>query len=133
MKLFIRLLPGIAWFFIILYLLTIPGKQLPQADWMDSLHIDKLVHISLFCMLTLLFFWGIVSTKPGIYNRSLLFLIAALGLAYGIAMEFVQKYWIPNRSFDIWDIVADGAGSFVPLLFIGLLVKQLHLQLHRDS
>jgi VanZ family protein len=26
-------------------------------------------------------------------------------------MEFVQHYFIPNRSFDLGDIIADGAGS----------------------
>ena len=118
MKLLIRLLPGIAWFFLILYLLTIPGKELPQADWMDNLHVDKLIHISLFGGLTFLFFWGILSTKPGVEVRTLLITIAILALSYGIAMEFVQKYWIPNRSFDGWDIVADGVGSFLPLCFV---------------
>ena len=128
MKNVLKLIPGIAWFFLILYLLTIPGKELPQISWMDKLQVDKLIHISLFFTLTLLFFWGIVSTKPGIYNRRLLLLIALLALGYGIALEFVQKYWIPNRSFDGWDILADGIGSFLPLLLIKPLAKALKLQ-----
>ncbi len=31
-------------------------------------------------------------------------------------MEFIQKYFIPNRSFDIGDIIADGIGSAAGLL-----------------
>jgi len=34
-----------------------------------------------------------------------------LAIAYGISIEFIQKNWIPNRAFDIGDIIADTAGS----------------------
>ena len=128
MKNVLKLLPGIAWFLLILYLLTIPGKELPQISWMDELQIDKLIHISLFFMLSFLFFWGIVSTKPGAYSRKLLLVIALLALGYGIALEFVQKYWIPNRSFDGWDILADGIGSFMPLLLFKRLTRIFKLR-----
>ena len=37
-------------------------------------------------------------------------------------MEFVQKYWIPNRSFELGDIVADSAGC---LLALGITLKNL--------
>ena len=123
MKAFVKLLPSIAWFTIILYLLTLPGSDLPKIGWMDYIYGDKLIHMGLFFMLTFLFFWGIVSTKPGLFSKKTIFIIALFGLAYGIAMEFVQKYWIPNRSFDVWDILADGVGSFLPLLFIGRMKK----------
>lgn len=123
MKAFVKLLPAIAWFIVILILLTLPGKDLPSAGWMDDLHIDKFVHVFLFSVLVTLFFWGIVSTKPGTNEKRVLFFIAIAALLYGIAMEFVQKYWIPNRSFDIWDIAADGAGSFLPFLLINNIKK----------
>ena len=44
-------------------------------------------------------------------------LIGLLWLAYGIGMEFVQKYFIPNRSFDIGDIIADGVGCAAGLVY----------------
>lgn len=45
------------------------------------------------------------------------FLITAgLGLVYGIVMEFVQKNYIPNRSYDVWDIVADGIGCIIAVV-----------------
>ena len=28
-------------------------------------------------------------------------------------MEFIQKFFIPNRSFDLGDIIADGVGCVV--------------------
>jgi VanZ family protein len=43
-------------------------------------------------------------------------------LLYGIAMELVQKYFIPNRSFDFKDVIADTIGIVVGLL---LSIKML--------
>jgi VanZ family protein len=117
MKLSVRLLPALLWFGLILYLLTIPGEELPEVNWMDGLPIDKVVHITLFLVLVLLSYWGIVSTKPGKYPKRKLLYLGIAAIVYGIVLEFVQKYWVPNRSFDGWDIVADGTGSFLPLLF----------------
>ena len=31
-------------------------------------------------------------------------------------MEFVQKYFIPNRSFDVMDMIADGIGSVIGVI-----------------
>jgi len=50
--------------------------------------------------------------------------IALSGCVYGIAMEFVQKYWIPNRSFDIGDIIADTIGSIAGLVFATKLLTK---------
>ena len=38
-------------------------------------------------------------------------------------MEFVQKNYIPNRSFDIWDVAADAAGSLVAMLIVNKSIK----------
>jgi VanZ family protein len=39
------------------------------------------------------------------------------GIVYGIAMEIVQKYFIPFRSFDLGDIIADGIGCVAGYFF----------------
>jgi VanZ family protein len=43
---------------------------------------------------------------------------------YGIGMELVQKYLIPNRSFDLKDILADGLGCGIGLLISGRYIKK---------
>jgi len=43
--------------------------------------------------------------------------IALYGLAYGIIMEFVQKYLVPFRGDDVWDMAVDGLGAFVAFLW----------------
>lgn len=104
---------GIVWFFIILYLLTIPGNDLPKISWMDTLHLDKLVHAGLFFILCFLF---IHSSAKRENHWGYILMIMLLGCLYGIIMEFVQKYWIPMRSFDVYDMLADGVGSALAVL-----------------
>lgn len=43
--------------------------------------------------------------------------LALIWVAYGIGMEFVQKYFIPGRSFDVGDILADAAGCTVGVVY----------------
>jgi hypothetical protein len=39
-------------------------------------------------------------------------------------MELIQKYFIPNRSFDLKDILADGLGCGIGLLISGWYIKK---------
>ena len=51
--------------------------------------------------------------------------IALYSFLYGVIMEFIQKYFIPNRSFDLGDIAADGMGSGIGLLLsVKLYIKK---------
>jgi len=58
------------------------------------------------------------SGKKNVQNntRKIFFQIMILGFLYGIVMELVQKYFIPFRSFDLGDILADGVGCFLGYL-----------------
>ncbi|MEO5946521.1 MAG: VanZ family protein [Chitinophagaceae bacterium] len=103
------LLPAIAWLIISTVLLTLPGSAFPKEDWLSKIWFDKWVHIGLFTIMVFLCCWAITKLKKN--NLKKLFLITALiSLIYGIGMEFVQKYFITNRSFDIGDIIADAIG-----------------------
>jgi VanZ family protein len=50
--------------------------------------------------------------------------IAIYFFLYGIAMELIQKYFIPNRSFDLKDILADGLGCGIGLFISGWYIKK---------
>ena len=93
-------------------LLTLPGSALPREDWLDKVYFDKWVHIFLFAIMTWLGCLSVMAASvPQKWNSGFLW-VAIACLLYGIVMEFVQDYWIPRRSFDLGDIVADGAGSW---------------------
>lgn len=44
-------------------------------------------------------------------------LITVSAIAYGIVIEFIQRDFIPNRSFDVWDIAADIVGSIIAFIW----------------
>ena len=116
-------IPAIIYFIITVVLLTLPGAAFPSEDWMSDIQFDKIIHIGLFSLLTFLICYGLYRTqKSGRMSRPLpadqksvlkrSFLITAIAaLVYGIIMEYVQRDFIPNRSFDSGDILADGIGA----------------------
>jgi VanZ family protein len=114
------ILPAIAWFVLTTVLLVLPMPVLPKGEWMVKVPLfDKWVHIGLFSMLTVLCCRGFYRRKKSVVeNLSHYFIRIAIGcLIYGIVMEFVQKYFVPNRSFDEVDIIADGVGATLGCLF----------------
>ncbi len=112
-----RFIPAIILFIISLVLLCLPGSTIPKYPWLALIHADKWVHICMFFMLCFLFARPFRVSSLDISQRNKWFLFIMLsGIAYGTAMEFVQKYWIPNRSFELGDIAADTAGCFFAYL-----------------
>ena len=107
----------VAWLLIITFLLCIPGTQLPKIKWENKIFLDKWAHVFLFMVLVIL--WNkAYSGKKDIQanTRKIFFQIMILGFLYGILMEIVQKYFILNRSCDLIDILANGAGCFIGYL-----------------
>jgi VanZ family protein len=106
------------WFIISVILLTLPGSAFPKEDWLSKIWFDKWVHIGMFLIMVILFCWGILSKEQFLQKRSQYFLLAAfICLAYGVIMEFVQDNFIPNRSLDTGDMLADAAGCFTGWFF----------------
>lgn len=102
------------WFALSFILLIIPGKNLPEVTFLDKIYFDKWVHITLFGVLVHLSYTALKKIFP--LSSKFFFKAAMYAWLYGIAMEFVQKYWVPNRSFDITDIIADGVGCCLAYL-----------------
>ncbi len=117
---YLYLFAAISWFIISVILLTLPGTAFPQEDWLDKIWFDKWVHIGMFGVMVILWCLAIRSLKKnsdGVRLRRLFFIVALCALGYGILMEFLQAGFIPFRSFDIGDIVADAVGSAAGLIF----------------
>ncbi|MEO9147438.1 MAG: VanZ family protein [Ginsengibacter sp.] len=111
---FKRFLPGIAWFFIVGILTLMPGKDVPEVDWLEIKNLDKLVHAALFGGLTLLFCLPYFKAnfshqkKINIYIR-----ISLASIIWGITVEIIQKYFIPGRDFELLDWAADSLGVLI--------------------
>src|SRR5476651_2636087 len=114
---FSRFVPAIIWFIISLVLLCLPGSTIPKYPWLATIHADKWIHIWMFFILCFLFARPFRLSGLAMSQRKKWFLFIMLcGIAYGTIMEFVQKYWIPNRSFELGDIAADTVGCLLAYL-----------------
>ena len=107
----IAFVPAAVWLIISIILLTLPGSDIPQSSFFEIVYFDKWVHIGMFALLMLL--WCFPFLKKEIRVSNVFVIIGLSVIAYGILMEFVQKYFTTDRSFDITDIMADSAGVII--------------------
>ena len=102
---------AIIWLFLISVLFFLPGSALPKEGMFGIPHFDKYVHAGFFSIL--LFLWRFYFDEAARYS----WLLFALALCYGLAVELIQHYFIINRSFDWTDLVADMVGTVIGLWF----------------
>jgi VanZ family protein len=123
-KYFSALYIPIVWTLVIGILMCLPGRMLPKEEGFSIPQFDKFVHITLFG--GFVFLWSLWLTRRVSVTAVLLrwfFVFYVLANVYGISMEYVQKYWIPGRDYDLADIIADmiGAGLAYGLVNFTLL------------
>jgi hypothetical protein len=128
-KTYFFFLAGVAAFILSLILLTLPGSDLPSEEWFDKIWLDKWIHIGMFSGLTWLWcrYMHLLKSNDALYSfRRAFITIGLIFLGYGITMEFVQKYLIPLRSFDVMDILADSIGCALGAFFsIRMYIKKI--------
>jgi VanZ family protein len=114
-----KFIPGIAWFFVVLIAVCIPGENLPKVDnWLIKIDYDKLIHVGIFAVLAFLFMHPI--TKSSLHIKEKWYYCIKITLAaiiWGITTELLQKYFVPGRSFSLSDWLADSIGGIAALVF----------------
>jgi glycopeptide antibiotics resistance protein len=111
-----KYIPGIAWFFLTLIAISIPGKQLPKfGAWFEQISFDKLIHTFLFGMLAVFVMLPVaLSNISTTQQKNNWFIKVALGTAiWGLIAELIQKYFIPMRSYDVVDLMANTLGALI--------------------
>lgn len=110
----IQFIPGIAWFLFVLTLICLPGKSIPQATWLNIVNFDKMVHAALFGGIVFLFCMPFKKSVLAVSEKQALFLKITLAtIVWGLCTEFIQKYFIPGRQFDLMDWAADSLGAIL--------------------
>jgi VanZ family protein len=102
----------IAWTLLIIIAMCLPGNYIPNEQGFKLPNFDKLVHMGMFG--GFVFLWSLYLTKSRSRAGRLLlgfFCFYLLANGFGVAMEYVQKYWIPGRDYDLADIIADMFGA----------------------
>jgi VanZ family protein len=114
-----KFIPGIAWFFLVLILICIPGFDLPKVDkWLIEINFDKLIHVGLFAVLAYLFMYPLNRLNLTAKERwQYAIRIAIATVIWGVTTELIQKFFIPGRSFTLGDCISDGLGGIVALIY----------------
>lgn len=104
----------LAWTIAVQVLLCLPGATISGISGPEIPHFDKYVHFILFGVLGVLwsyYVWAKKKMEPAVAKWFRFVFMAVV--ANGILLEVVQYCFIPDRSFDWWDILADAAGAAV--------------------
>jgi len=116
----------IAEILIIFIIMSMAGNKLPaENSFTYAFKVDKIVHIVLFFILsyTLLLYFK-KSDKKYLKNKRIQIIAIISCIVYGILLEFYQKLFVPSRSFDITDMLANAIGSIFGLLFFYCYVNK---------
>ena len=113
-------------FVLIFILLSMPGSDIQSTDWISIiLHLpfaDKVIHMGLFGSLALsIFFHFEQYSNISFRSTRTKALTLILCILYGIGMEFYQKYFVPSRSLDVIDMLADAMGALLALPFLNMV------------
>ena len=107
-------LPLGIWFLILLVLVCLPGEDLPESDFLSGINFDKLVHAGLFGGIVFLFCWPFKKSSIERKEKVSLFLKATIATCiWGITTEFIQKFFVTGRQFDLLDWTADNLGAII--------------------
>lgn len=109
-----RIIPALLWSGIIFFLCFLPGSAFPKEDWLDRIYFDKWVHAFLYFVLFFLIYYF-----PKKKSISIYIIATALCVAQGVLIEFIQSSTlVKNRSFDVYDIVANVVGVLLAWIAI---------------
>ena len=103
---------AISWLVLIAILHALPGDNISKFDFLDVLHIDKLVHTTLFMIAFILLAYA----DKRQYNLISFHYITVSLAMYGLALEYSQGYFFENRSMDVFDWLADICGILIGIL-----------------
>jgi len=99
---------------------SIPGDNLPQLNFQFS---DKIIHILVFFFLYFSFFYSLKNQIISVKLSQLADLFGVIFVfIFGITDE-IHQYFVPNRTCDIFDIIADLFGGLMGYLIVLLITK----------
>lgn len=120
----------VAEFVLVFVLLSIPGNEFSDhSSWISKImalpFADKVVHMGLFGSLALSLFFHFEMLAHSIYQTNRAKAIALIiCILYGIGMEYYQKFFVPNRGFEVLDMLADAIGALCALPLFELFGKR---------
>lgn len=111
--------PAILWWLTVLILICTPGQDLPKlGNWADAIGLDKIIHIIIFGLMAYFFMRPVAVKELTSDQKRNIFLRTSIAIAiWGLATEYIQEYWVINRTFDVFDFFADAVGATVAFFY----------------
>lgn len=105
--------PPALWAAFILLLTSIPGSDIPHVGLLSFRGSDKLVHATMYAIFALLATHSLL--RSGRPLRQVV-LVVVLGIALFAALDEWHQQFIPGRSMDVFDWLADLSGATIGIL-----------------
>jgi VanZ family protein len=105
--------PPVLWAAFILLLTSIPGSDIPHVGFLSFRGSDKLVHATMYAIFALLATHSLL--RAGRPLRQVVVMVM-LGIALFAAMDEWHQQFIPGRSMDLFDWLADLSGATIGIL-----------------
>lgn len=106
-----RLFAALLWLLFVLVALLTPGNNLPKVPLFP--YADKLIHFTVFGILT--FLWcrvGTLDEEKNIRRGKIMTNLLVFSIFFPIVIEYLQMH-VPNRSFEVEDILANLVGGLI--------------------
>jgi hypothetical protein len=111
---------SITWFCVVTILSVMPGNYFPKVN---VINFDKVVHFILYFTCVTALLWSMY-----FHNITNAYLKAmAFSIIYSILIEIIHGNWCINRSFDLFDILANSIGAIAASLLIEFKFKNTRL------
>lgn len=107
--------PFILWLVIIFVQSSLPAIELPPVDIIGA---DKLIHLGVFGLLAALCYISLIHiTKNNTFSQNPLTWSVVITAVYGASDE-IHQYFVPNRSAEVLDWIADLLGILIMAFLI---------------
>ncbi|MEM7549014.1 MAG: VanZ family protein [Bacteroidota bacterium] len=116
---------SLIWAALIIVAALIHFRHIDNSPWSSLPYADKYAHFLLYSVFSFLTFLGFQNSFKKLWK------LTAVTIAYAISIEFIHLI-IPYRTFELFDIVANGFGTIIGILAFyimkNLLAKPLFLK-----
>ena len=87
--------------------------------------LDKFIHVMIHWVLCFLWLWHSFLGDKSHFFSKYIFVILSVCFSYGVLIEALQHWFTQSRMFDLFDILANGIGCLLGLLFFWMIKKKL--------
>ncbi len=109
---------GIVYTLFITVVFLSPAREMPEPI---IPFLDKLGHVLVHYILSFIWLCYVLLGDKNHISVKIVFVVLFICFSYGILIEALQHWLTTSRTFDLFDIVANGIGTLIGLLSFRLL------------